>query len=164
MIDKELLKKKKKLQETRNILKIMNSIKILHIYENNENLQLTKIENLFNELQVYSNDKKPNDCISSNSTEDNIIQWISKLLLLQKNDILFWYCNGLWVKIKIMDEQLVIKELWNHKRYYLKTNYCLGFMIVMETIEPMFELGFDSRDEYNILFDEYNLTTLKFNN
>ena len=63
-----------------------------------------------------------------------------------------------------MDEQLVIKELWNHKRYYFKTNYCLGFMIVMETMDRMFELGFDSRDEYNILFDEYNLTTLKFNN
>lgn len=34
----------------------------------------------------------------------------------------------------------------------------------METMDRMFELGFDSRDEYNILFDEYNLTTLKFNN
>lgn len=146
------------------ILSDYNRHKFLLYYLSIDNQTLNKNSYIFNELQVYSNDKKPNDCISSKSTEDKIIQWISKLLLLQKNDILFWYCNGLWVKIKIMDEQLVIKELWNHKRYYFKTNYCLGFMIVMETMDRMFELGFDSRDEYNILFDEYNLTTLKFNN
>ena len=163
MRNKELLEKKKKLQETCNILKIMNSIKILHIYETNENPELTQIENSFNELGVYSNDKKPDDRISSKSTEDEIIQWISGLLLLKKNDILFLYCNGLWVKIEVTNEQLIIKELWNHERNYFKTNYCVGFRIVLCTMDRMFEFGFDSRDEYNILFDEYKLNTLNLN-
>ena len=163
MRNKELLEKKKKLQETRNILKIMNSIKILHIYETNENPELTQIENSFNELGVNSNNKKPDERISSKSTEDEIIQWISGLLLLKKNDILFWYCNRLWVEIEVTNEQLIIKELWNHEKNYFKTNYCAGFLIVPSTMDRMFEFGFDSRDEYNILFDEYKLNTLKLN-
>ena len=160
MIDKELLKKKKKLQETRNILKIMNSIKILQIYETNEHPRLTKIEDTFNKLGVFGIGKKPDDRIPYNTSEEKIIQWISKLLLLKKNDILFWFCNGLWVKIEILNECQVIKDLWNHRKNYFKTNYSLGFMIITDTMDKMFEFGFDSRDEYNILFDEYDLNII----
>ena len=155
MVDRELLEKKKKIQEVRNILKTFNGVKTLCIYEKCDSTLERISENLL-EIGYYSNSKKPDSQISINSNDSLIYQWINENMKLKNNDILFLLCNGIWIKIQIIDVMNAIQSLWNN------IDGCKGFTVLTEDMDKLLDVGEDSRDELDYLFDEYSIAKFCF--
>lgn len=150
MVDKELLEKKKKIQKVRNILKTFNGVMIICIYENGDSVLDRILENL-SEIGYYSNTKQPDSKIPINAGDSLICEWIIKNMKLKNDDILFLLCDGIWVKIQIMDIMNAIQSLWNH------TGGTKGFTVLNEKMDKLLDAASDSRDELNYLFDEYSI-------
>lgn len=131
MIDLTLLEKKKKLQRIRNILKVADGIEVIEICDG---LSID-IEN------YYSSEKIPDSIITP---DENIYNKIIKYMHIQNNMITFIMCEGVPVKIRITDVKTAVKSLWN--TYH-------EIMIIDENLTKVYEIGNDSRDEYNYLFD-----------
>lgn len=150
MVDRELLEKKKKLQEVRNILKTFNGVKILCIYEKSDAV-LERISENLSEIGYFSNSKKPDSKISINANDSLIYQWINENMKLKNNDILFLLCHGIWIKMQIIDIMNATQSLWNN------SDGSKGFTVLNEDMDKLLEVGEDFRDELNYLFDEYSI-------
>lgn len=139
-MNSELLQKKILLQRVRNMLKTISGIKVIEICEN---IKITdKIQN------YYSCEKVPDLKIARNS--ENIYSCIIENMHLMNNITVFILCEGIPVKVKIMDVSTAVKSLWdiNHE-----------ITIIDENMTKVYEIGFDSRDEYNYLFDIFYIKT-----
>ena len=139
-LNSELLQKKILLQRVRNRLKTISGIKVIEIYEN---IKITdKIQN------YYSCEKVPDLKIACNS--ENIYSFIIENMHLVNNMTVFILYEGIPVKVKITDVSTAVKSLWdiNHE-----------IMIIDENLTKVYEIGFDSRDEYNYLFDIFYIKT-----
>lgn len=156
MVDKELLQKKIKLQTVRNILKTVNGVKILCIYENGDPI-LERITESFSDMGYYSYEKQPDSKISVKSDALSIYQWIIENMKIKNDDILFLLCEGIWVKIQIIEVISATQSLWNN----IDTQ-CKGFTILNEKADKLLEVGNDSRDEWNYLFNEYSIAKFQF--
>ena len=152
MVDKERLHKKLKLQTVRNILKTLNGVKILYIYENSDPI-LERISENFSDMGRYTYSKQPDSKISVKSDDILIYQWIIENMKLKNNDILFLLCEGIWIKIQIIEVMSATQCLWNNI-----DTLCKGFTVLNEEMDKLLEVGNDSRDEWNFLFDEYSIT------
>ena len=150
MVDKEVLEKKKRIQKVRNILKTFKGGQILYIYEKCDST-LEHISGKLSEIGFNSNAKQPDSKISINSNDLLIYQWIIKNMKLKNNDILFLLCDGIWIKIQIIDVMNATQSLWNN------IDGTKGFTVLNEDMDKLFEVGDDSRDELNYLFDEYSI-------
>lgn len=150
MVDKELLKNKIKLQTVRNKLKTLNGVKILCIFENG-NPVLEHILESFSDIGYYSYEKQPDSKISVKSDDLSIYQWIIENMKLKNNDVLFLLCERIWIKIQIIEVISATQSLWN-----IDTS-CRGFTVLNEEMDKLLEVGNDSRDEWNFLFDEYSI-------
>lgn len=150
MVDKELLKNKIKLQTVRNKLKTLNGVKILCIFENG-NPVLEHILESFSDIGYYSYEKQPDSKISVKSDDLSIYQWIIENMKLKNNDVLFLLCERIWIKIQIIEIISATQSLWN-----IDTS-CRGFTVLNEEMDKLLEVGNDSRDEWNFLFDEYSI-------
>lgn len=147
MVDKEMLSRKIALQKVRNILKAIKGIKILCIYEECD-FTLERISTM--EYTSYS--KQPDSKIPIDSNDSLIYQWIIETMKLKNNDVLFLLCNGIWIKIQIIEVTTATQSLWNNLDSYSK-----GFTVLTENMDKLLEVGNDSRDEWNYLFDEYSI-------
>ncbi len=135
MTDRRLLEKKKKLQRIRNMLKITDGIEVLEIC-GSLNIE---IEN------YYSAEKVPDSRISP---DDDIYNRITEYMKLRNNMTVFLFCEGVPVKIRITDVSAAVRSLWD----------AYGeITIADENLITVCEIGNDSRDEYNYLFDVYNI-------
>lgn len=150
MIDKKLLQRKVALQKVRNILKTVNGVKILCIYEECD----SRLEHI-SVKGYYSYSKQPDSRISVDSNDSLIYQWIRENMKLKNNDVLFLLCNGIWIKIQIIEVTSAIQSLWNNI-----DSCCKGFIVLTENMDKLLEVGNDSRDEWNYLFDEYSIAKL----
>lgn len=131
---KEILQKKILLQRVRNMLKTISGIKVIEICEN---IKITdKIQN------YYSCEKIPDLKIAYNS--ENIYSFIIENMHLVNNMIVFILFESIPVKVKIIDVSTVVKSLWD-------THH--EITIIDENLTKVYEIGCDSRDEYNYLFD-----------
>lgn len=136
MLDRQLLEKKKKLQRIRNMLKVTDGIEVVEICDGLD----VDIEN------YYSCKKIPDSVIPVNS--DNIYEWIADCLELENNMNVFLLCENIPVKIRIKDVQTTVKSLWN----------AYGeITLIDQKLETVYEVGNDSRNEYNYLFDIYHI-------
>lgn len=151
MVDKELLKNKIKLQTVRNKLKTINGVKILCIFENGNPI-LEQISESFSDIGYYSYEKKPDSKISVKSDALSIYQWIIENMKLKNNDVLFLLCEEIWIKIQIIEVISATQSLWNNI-----DTLCKGFTVLNEEMDKLLEVGNDSRDEWNFLFDEYSV-------
>lgn len=135
MIDRKLLEKKKKLQRIRNMLKVTDGIEVLEICDSLN----VEIEN------YYSAEKIPDSRISP---DDDIYSRIAEYMKLRNNMTVFLFCEGVPVKIRITDVFTAVGSLWN----------AYGDITVAdENLITVCEIGNDSRDEYNYLFDVYKI-------
>jgi len=134
MVDRKLLEKKKQIQRIRNMLKAVNGIEIMEIC----NGLSVDIEN------YYSSEKVPDSRISESS--DNIYEWIADCMNLEDNMIVYLLCESVPVRIRITDVQTAVKSLWNARR---------EITLIDKNLDIVYEVGSDSRDEYNYLFDVY---------
>lgn len=150
MLDKELLEKKKKIQKVRNALKTFQGIKLLCIYEKCDST-LERISENLSGLGYCSNTKQPDSKISVDYNDSLVYQWIIKNMRLKNDDILFLLYHGIWIKIQIIDVMLAAQSLWNN------TDGTKGFTILNEDMDKLLDVGYDSRDELNYLFDEYSI-------
>lgn len=151
MIDRELLEKKKKLQKVRNILKTLDGIKVLCIYETPDSALEQILENL-SDIGYYAYTKQPDSRISVKADDSLIYQWIAENMHLGNRDILFLLCKGIWVKIQIIETMTAMQSLWNQI-----DPCCKGFTVLNEAMDTLSEVGNDSRDELNYLFDVYSI-------
>lgn len=154
MVDRMLLEKKKKLQETRNMLKKLDGVEILYVYEECNDSKLKIIaDSLWNHTftEYYSNTKSPDSKIRMDSGNLDIYKWIKEVTKLKTNQIVFLFYNGVLVKIQIADVDNAIRTMWNRIDERSK-----GFLILSENMDTLLEVGSDSRDEMHYLFDEYD--------
>lgn len=151
MVDKELLKNKIKLQTVRNKLKTINGVKILCIFENGNPI-LEQISESLSNIGYYSYEKQPDSKISVKSDALSIYQWIIENMKLKNNDVLFLLCKEIWIKIQIIEVISATQGLWNNI-----DTLCKGFTVLNEEMNKLLEVGNDSRDEWNFLFDEYSI-------
>lgn len=135
MIDRKLFEQKKKLQRIRNILKVTDGIEVIEIC-NSLNVDIE---------DYYSNEKIPDSRISVNH---DIYRWIADCIGLENNMIVFLLCENIPVKIRIKDVQTAVKSLWDNHG---------GITFIDQKLETVYEVGNDSRDEYNYLFDVYRI-------
>ena len=116
------------------MLKTISGIKVIEIFEN---IQITdKIQN------YYSCEKIPDLKISYNS--ENIYGCIIENMHLMNNMTVYILFESIPVKVKIIDISTAVKSLWD--TYH-------GITIIDENMIKVYEIGCDSRDEYNYLFD-----------
>ena len=101
----------------------------------------------------YTYSKQPDSKISVKSDDILIYQWIIENMKLKNNDILFLLCEGIWIKIQIIEVMSATQCLWNNI-----DTLCKGFTVLNEEMDKLLEVGNDSRDEWNFLFDEYSIT------
>lgn len=135
MIDRKLFEQKKKLQCIRNMLKVMDGIEVIEICDG-LNVDIK---------DYYSSEKIPDSRISVNY---DIYRWIADCMGLENNMIVFLLCENIPVKIRIKDVQTAIKSLWDNHG---------GITFIDQKLETVYEVGNDSRDEYNYLFDVYHI-------
>lgn len=151
---KQLLKKKIKIQQVKNKLKLLNGIEILEIFENDENGRLNEIF-----LDYYpvmcSNNTLPHSRLSFESSDLEIFSWIASEMRLENGQEYFFLCNGIWARIRIIDLQWAIKSLWEQNRYKQGKHKIgsYGFLLMEVNLNYIMEAGCDSRDEYNYLID-----------
>ena len=146
-MDRELLKRKEKLkrdmekrrylQEITEMLKNINGIVILEIYEVNI------IERLKN-TEYFSCDRIPESKINCKSDKKDICQWIINCMDFHNGDIVHFIFNNICSKVKLIDVEKAVFELWEKN----------GSITVLSE-NDLKEICEDSRDEYNYLFDKY---------
>ncbi len=149
MIDREILEKKKRLQKVRNVLKEISGITVLGIYENQYIPEFDGIFERLSKLGYYSPDKIPENSINFKSEDNVIYRWIIDSMKLENGMTVYLLCCDVWVKISFLDVCTAVKDIWN---------VIGGFTIITEDLTVLKECGSDSRDEYNYLYDEYDLT------
>lgn len=150
MLDKELLERKKKIQKVRNVLKTFQGIKVLCLYEKCDPTLEGISENLSG-LGYCSNTKRPDSKISVDYNDSLVYQWIIENMRLKNDDVLFLLYDGIWIKIQIIDVMLATQSIWNN------ADGTKGFTVLNEDMDKLLDVGYDSRDELNYLFDEYSI-------
>lgn len=137
-------------------MKNLEGIEVICILEDDENKKLFDIENNCIPY-IYSIIKQPDSALSFKSSLEEIVEWIKSQTGIKSQKKYYFRCSKVWVEIKINEINLGVKSLWNHKKY-LNESYGCGFILVDEQMEKMIEVGCDSRDKENYLYDRYSLT------
>lgn len=145
------LENKIQMQKAKNKLKRLDGVCILKIFENDEGDTLNEILSGYHPTMSSI----PHGKISFKASKTEIFIWIIAEMHLEYGQEYFFLCDGIWVKIKIIDLQAAVKSLWEHgidksENYKLGT---VGFLLVDADMNCVMEAGSDSRDEYNYLID-----------
>lgn len=135
MIDRKLLEKKKKLQRIRNMLKVTDGITVLEI-----------CDDIHIDIEDYYSAEKIPD--SRMSPDEDIYSQIVKRMNLKNNINIFLICEDVPVKVRITDVFAFVRNFWD--------SYS-EITIADENLNKVCEVVNDSRDEYNYLFDVYNV-------
>lgn len=154
-IEKRLLfEKKRDIQMAKNILKVIEGIEVLDIFEMKSNSILAKINCNYNQAQQNSK-ILPISKLSVNSSLTEICRWIRKSIDIIKNKEYFFCCGGLiikvWTKIKIVEADKAVESMWLCDKKINNKGYCLGFLLVDFISAQLYEVCFDSSDEYHYL-------------
>lgn len=109
-------------------------------------------ETTLRNIGFYSNTKAADSKIPYSSNEADIVEWVIDLIDFNSSQIWYLWFNNFLVKFQLVDIRLAILNLWNNLNSYSK-----GFILINGNKNIMYDIGSDSRDEYNILFDTYQL-------
>ena len=141
---KRRMKQKMDLQKAKNIVSCIRGISVIDFFESSGILDWDKLR----ELGYYSNDKIPQSKITMQSSDDEVVDWIINEISIKNNCIIYVLIGNFLVKINIENIEMSIHDLW------IK---CNGFSFVDEDLKVIYDFGSDSRDEYNYLYDRYEL-------
>lgn len=147
MADKELLKRKLLFQQTKNLVSTIDGTEILD-YEAQTLFDSDRLRN----IGFYNATKTPDSKIDRLTDDENIIDWITDILNFKTDEICYLWVNDFLVRIKISDVRKAVQSLWSNLNPQSK-----GFVLITADKKTMFDFGGDSRDEYNYLFDRYDL-------
>ena len=149
-MNKELLEIKKQMQGARNILKDLQGIQVIHLYEPGEG---TIAQINLEKMGVLSGYKEPDMVREYNETCQTVADFLKvKTGLANGQKIYLLLSNGIWSEVKILDVDQFIKS-------YFHLEYCnsFGIAFIDADMKKMYEYGSDSRDEYHLLYDEYEV-------
>lgn len=149
-MNKELLEIKKQMQGARNILKDLQGIQVIHLYEPGEG---TIAQINLEKMGVLSGYKEPDMVREYNETYQTVADFLKwKTGLANGQKIYLLLSNGIWSEVKILDVDHFIKS-------YFHLEYCnsFGIAFIDADMKKMYEYGSDSRDEYDLLYDEYEV-------
>lgn len=149
-MNKELLEIKKQMQGARNILKDLQGIQAIHLYEPGEG---TIAQINLKKMGVLSGYKEPDMVLEYNETYQAVADFLKvKTGLANGQKIYLLLYNGIWSEVKILDVDPFIKS-------YFHSEYCnsFGIAFIDADMKKMYEYGSDSRDEYHLLYDEYEV-------
>lgn len=149
-MNKELLEIKKQMQGARNILKDLQGIQVIHLYEPGEG---TIAQINLEKMGVLSGYKEPDMVLEYNETYQTVADFLKvKTGLANGQKIYLLLSNGIWSEVKILDVDQFIKS-------YFHLEYCnsFGIAFIDADMKKMYEYGSDSRDEYHLLYDEYEV-------
>lgn len=141
MVNKEVLNRKIQLQRTKNLMKQIIGIRVL-TYD--DAISTT----LLYEMGYYDSLKRPDSMISLTSSEHDLIAWINELVEINDDDTCYILCGMYMAKILVLEKSSMLSDLW-------KCSHCISILNNEQTM--IYEIGCDSRDEYNYLFDKYSL-------
>lgn len=146
MTDSNKLQTKLALQKTRNMMSEIKGIQILD-YE-----EYSLSDEFLQKSGYCSNDKIADARIPFCTDDEEIINIVCSLMEIKEEQILHLLVNGLLVKFQINDIRTAIHDIWDKTSPDSK-----GFVLINENKDTMYDLGSDSRDEDNYLFDIYSL-------
>ena len=139
-MDKELLEKKKQLQKAKNIFAKLSGLELL-------NLEEMSLYELISEDQ-YLCKAHPNSCISFDVDVADIVNWMKDNMPFRDGSEVFLIINSYCLHVRICNIKEAYTSIWD----------TLGSaLFVSIDKKKMYEFGADSRDEYNYLFDEFDL-------
>ena len=149
-MNKELLEIKKQMQGARNILKDLQGIQVIHLYEPGEG---TIAQINLEKMGVLSGYKEPDMVLEYNETYQTVADFLKvKTGLANGQKIYLLLSNGIWSEVKILDVDHFIKSYF-HSEY----RNSFGIAFIDADMKKMYEYGSDSRDEYHLLYDEYEV-------
>ena len=149
-MNKELLEIKKQMQGARNILKDLQGIQVIHLYEPGEG---TIAQINLEKMGVLSGYKEPDMVREYNETYQAVADFLKwKTGLANGQKIYLLLSNGIWSEVKILDVDHFIKSYF-HSEY----RNSFGIAFIDADMKKMYEYGSDSRDEYHLLYDEYEV-------
>lgn len=149
-MNKELLEIKKQMQGARNILKDLQGIQAIHLYEPGEGA-IAQIN--LEKMGVLSGYKEPHMVLEYNETYQAVADFLKgKTGLANGKKIYLLLYNGIWSEVKILDVDQFIKSYF-HSEY--RNSFVIAF--IDADMKKMYEYGSDSRDEYHLLYDEYEV-------
>ncbi|MCI6204557.1 MAG: hypothetical protein MR663_11865 [Lachnospiraceae bacterium] len=149
-MNKELLEIKKQMQGARNILKDLQGIQVIHLYEPGEG---TIAQINLEKMGVLSGYKEPDMVLEYNETYQTVADFLKvKTGLANGQKIYLLLSNGIWSEVKILDVDQFIKSYF-HSEY----RNSFGIAFIDADMKKMYEYGSDSRDEYHLLYDEYEV-------
>lgn len=149
-MNKELLEIKKQMQGARNILKDLQGIQTIHLYEQGEG---TIAQINLEKMGVLSGYKEPDMVLEYNETYQTVADFLKvKTGLANGQKIYLLLSNGIWSEVKILDVDQFIKSYF-HSEY----RNSFGIAFIDADMKKMYEYGSDSRDEYHLLYDEYEV-------
>lgn len=149
-MNKELLEIKKQMQSARNILKDLQGIQTIHLYEPGEGA-IAQIN--LEKMGVLSGYKEPDMVLEYNETYQAVADFLKgKTGLANGQKIYLLLYNGIWSEVKILDVDQFIKSYF-HSEY--RNSFVIAF--IDADMKKMYEYGSDSRDEYHLLYDEYEV-------
>ena len=138
------------MQGARNILKDLQGIQVIHLYEPGEG---TIAQINLEKMGVLSGYKEPDMVLEYNETYQTVADFLKvKTGLANGQKIYLLLSNGIWSEVKILDVDQFIKS-------YFHLEYCnsFGIAFIDADMKKMYEYGSDSRDEYHLLYDEYEV-------
>lgn len=149
-MNKELLEIKKQMQGARNILKDLQGIQVIHLYEPGEG---TIAQINLEKMGVLSGYKEPDMVLEYNETYQTVADFLKvKTGLANGQKIYLLLSNGIWSEVQILDVDQFIKSYF-HSEY----RNSFGIAFIDADMKKMYEYGSDSRDEYHLLYDEYEV-------
>lgn len=149
-MNKELLEIKKQMQGARNILKDLQGIQVIHLYEPGEG---TIAQINLEKMGVLSGYKEPDMVREYNETCQTVADFLKvKTGLANGQKIYLLLSNGIWSEVQILDVDQFIKSYF-HSEY----RNSFGIAFIDADMKKMYEYGSDSRDEYHLLYDEYEV-------
>lgn len=149
-MNKELLEIKKQMQGARNILKDLQGIQTIHLYEPGEG---TIAQINLEKMGVLSGYKEPDMVLEYNETYQTVADFLKvKTGLANGQKIYLLLSNGIWSEVQILDVDQFIKSYF-HSEY----RNSFGIAFIDADMKKMYEYGSDSRDEYHLLYDEYEV-------
>ena len=138
------------MQGARNILKDLQGIQTIHLYEPGEG---TIAQINLEKMGVLSGYKEPDMVLEYNETYQTVADFLKvKTGLANGQKIYLLLSNGIWSEVQILDVDHFIKSYF-HSEY----RNSFGIAFIDADMKKMYEYGSDSRDEYHLLYDEYEV-------
>lgn len=140
----KLIAHKLAIQSAKNKLKQLSGIAASEPFWENENPALKELAEAY--LSTFADNPKPYSRLPYKSSEEKIYSWVIDTMELKEHGEYF-YCCGLWSRIKILDLKRAVASLWRSEKN------TAGFLLAETDLSRIMECGLDSRDEYHFLID-----------